>query len=138
MRQAGEIEMARKRSDLAAPPLVHRALTPPGVFLIRMLIFLTLVAFLTAILHKQLITSFMNNPGLNGLIVGVLFLGIIYAFRQVTRLYPEIRWVNAFRIADPGLAISHQPVLLAPMAALLRDRTGVLSLSTTSMRSIMD
>jgi hypothetical protein len=131
--------MARKRqSDLATSPLVHRTLTPPGVFLIRMLIFLTLVAFLTAILHKQLFASFLNNPGLNGLIVGVLFLGIIYAFRQVIRLYPEIRWVNAFRIADPGLAIAHQPVLLAPMAALLRDRTGVLSLSTTSTRSIMD
>ena len=80
----------------------------------------------------------MNNPGLNGLIVGVLALGILYAFRQVMRLYPEIRWVNAFRIADPGLAISHQPVLLAPMAAMLRDRTGVLSLSTASLRSIMD
>jgi hypothetical protein len=131
--------MARKRQiDLATSPLVHRTLTPPGLFLIRMLIFLTLVAFLVAILHKQLITSFLNNPGLNGLIVGVLALGILYAFRQVTRLYPEIRWVNAFRIADPGLTISAQPVLLAPMAAMLRDRTGVLSLSTASMRSIMD
>ena len=131
--------MARRRkTDLPSSPLMHRTLTPPGVFLIRMLIFLTLVAFLCAILMKQLSASFMNNPGLNGLIVGVLFLGIIYTFRQVTRLYPEIRWVNAFRIADPGLAISHQPVLLAPMAALLRDRTGVLSLSTASTRSIMD
>jgi hypothetical protein len=131
--------MARKRqSELAGGVLAHRTLTPPGVFLIRMLIFLTLVAFLAAILHKQLIDSFMNNPGLNGLIVGVLALGILYAFRQVTRLYPEIRWINAFRIADPGLAISHQPVLLAPMAAMLRDRTGVLSLSTASLRSIMD
>jgi hypothetical protein len=46
--------------------------------------------------------------------------------------------VNAFRIADPGLAISHRPVLLAPMATMLRDRTGSLSLSATSMRSIMD
>lgn len=131
--------MARKRqTDLPASPLTHRTLTPPGVFLIRMLIFLTLVTFLVAILHKQLIASFLNNPGLNGLIVGVLALGILYAFRQVIRLYPEIRWVNAFRIADPGLTISHQPVLLAPMAAMLRDRTGVLSLSTVSMRSIMD
>jgi len=103
-----------------------------------MLIFLTLVTFLAAILHKQLIASFMNNPGLNGLIVAVLILGIIYCFRQVIRLYPEIRWVNAFRIADPGLAISHQAVLLAPMAAMLRDRTGVLSLSTSTLRSIMD
>jgi hypothetical protein len=128
----------RRQNDPAMSALALRPLTPPGVFLIRMLIFLTLVAFLAAILHKQLIDSFMNNPGLNGLIVGVLALGILYAFRQVTRLYPEIRWVNAFRIADPGLAISHQPVLLAPMAAMLRDRTGVLSLSTASLRSIMD
>src|SRR3990170_1424723 len=131
--------MARRRkTDMPSSPLMHRTLTPPGVFLIRMLIFLTLVAFLAAILIKQLAASFMNNPGLNGLILGVLFLGIIYVFRQVTRLYPEIRWINAFRIADPGLAISHQPKLLAPMATMLRDRTGVLSLSTASMRSIMD
>ena len=130
--------MARRRQSDPAGALAHRTLTPPGVFLIRMLIFLTLVAFLAAILHKQLIDSFMNNPGLNGLIVGVLALGILYSFRQVTRLYPEIRWINAFRIADPGLAISHQPLLLAPMAAMLRDRTGVMSLSTASLRSIMD
>lgn len=130
--------MARKRSidTLSAPS--HRILTPPGLFLIRMLIFLTLVAFLTAILHQQLMVSFMTNPGLNALIVGVLGVGILYAFRQVLRLYPEVRWVNAFRISDPGLSISHQPVLLAPMATMLRDRTGALSLSTASMRSLMD
>jgi hypothetical protein len=115
-----------------------RKLTPPGVFVLRMLIFLTLVGFLAAILHQQLTTSFMTNPGLNGLIIGVLFLGIVYAFRQVIRLYREIRWVNAFRISDPGLAVDHQPVLLAPMANMLRDRSGTFSLATVSMRSIMD
>ncbi len=130
--------MARKRqSDYGSAPF-HRTLTPPGLFLVRMLIFLTLVAFLTAILYQQLFRSLMTNPGLNGLIVAVLVFGILYSFRQVVRLYPEIRWVNAFRIADPGLAIAHQPVLLAPMATMLRDRTGTLSLSTTSMSSIMD
>lgn len=130
--------MARKRlTDMSTAPL-HRTLTPPGLFVIRMLIFLTLVGFLALILHEQLIVSFMTNPGLNALIVGVLFLGIIYAFRQVIRLYPEIKWVNAFRISDPGLSISHQPVLLAPMATMLRERTGALSLSTASMRAIMD
>src|SRR4030095_6465634 len=50
---------------------------------------------------------------------------------------PEIRWVNAFRIADPGLAISHRPVLLAPMATMLRDRPGSLSLSATAMRYLV-
>jgi hypothetical protein len=80
----------------------------------------------------------LNNPGLNILICVVLLSGILFAFQQVVRLYPEIRWVNAFRIADPGLAITHRPVLLSPMATMLRDRTGSLSLSATSMRSIMD
>ncbi len=64
--------MARKRSsDITAAPLA-RSLNPPGVFLVRMLIFLTLVAFLAAILHEQLTVSLMTNPGLNGLILGVL------------------------------------------------------------------
>ena len=79
-----------------------------------------------------------TTSGLNVLICFVLLAGVLYAFQQVLRLYPEIRWVNAFRIADPGLAISHRPMLLAPMATMLRDRTGSLSLSATSMRSIMD
>lgn len=128
---------SRQAEGKALAP-VSRRLTPPGVFLLRMLIFLTLVGFLAAILFEQFEAALMTNPGLNGLIIGVLFLGIIYAFRQVIRLYPEIRWVNAFRIADPGLTISHKPVLLAPMATMLRDRTGSLSLSTSAMRSFMD
>jgi hypothetical protein len=124
--------------DPGALAPVSRRLTPPGVFLLRMTIFLTLVGFLIAILFDQLKHAFLNNPGLNGLIVGALALGIVYAFRQVLRLYPEIRWVNAFRLADPGLSISAKPVLLAPMATMLRDRTGALSLSTSAMRSFMD
>ncbi len=130
--------MAKKRQGDAAIAPIARRLTPPGVFLLRMVIFLTLVGFLAAILFEQLQRSLLTNPGLNGLILGVLALGIIYAFRQVIRLYPEIRWVNAYRIADPGLSIAHKPVLLAPMATMLRDRTGVLSLSTAAMRSFMD
>jgi len=103
-----------------------------------MIIFLILVMFLVAILNTQVLSSFMTNPGLNGLIVGVLFIGIGYSFRQILRLFPEIRWVNNFRIADPGLKLDKPPVLLAPMATMLRDRTGHLSLSTMSMRSILD
>lgn len=131
--------MARKRqSDFSSSPPVHRTLTMPRIFLMRMLVFLVLVGFLAAILHKELLSSFKTNPVLNGLITAVLFFGIVYSFRQVLRLYPEIRWVNAYRIAEPGLAIAHRPDLLSPMASLLRDRRGALSLSTTSMRSIMD
>jgi len=103
-----------------------------------MLFFLTIVGFIAAIAFPVLSTAFLANPFLNGVIVFVFVVGVLFAFRQVLRLYPEIRWVNAFRIADPGLASAHRPVLLAPMATMLRDRTGTLSLSTASMRSIMD
>lgn len=129
--------MAKNRYERTTGPL-HRTLTPPGVFLLRMVMFLILVGFLAVILQDQLIKSLKTNPGLNGLILAVLLFGILFAFNQVFRLYPEIRWVNAFRIADRGLAITHQPILLAPMATMLRDRTGAISLSTASMRSIMD
>ena len=71
------------------------------------------------VLYKQIITAFFANPGLNALIGAVLLIGIILSFRQVIRLYPEVAWVNNFRIADPGLAIERRPTLLAPMAAIL-------------------
>ena len=130
--------MTKTRAAQSGSRPLHRTLNTPGPFLRGMLVFLALVGFLIAIIGKQLANAFWTNPLLNGLIIGVLAIGVIRAFGQVVRLYPEIRWVNAFRIADPGLAIEHRPVLLAPMATMLRDRTGTLSLSTTSMRSIMD
>ncbi len=113
-------------------------LTTPRVFLARMVVTLLLVGFLASILAPQLMSAFKTNPFLNGVIIAVFVIGTFYAFWQVMRLYPEIRWVNAFRIADPGLVAERQPVLLAPMSTMLRERTGTLSLSTTAMRSIMD
>ena len=131
--------MAMKRqADISSAPLVHFKLKSPAGFLINMLVFLAIVGFIAAIAYPTLRTAFSANPFLNGLIVFVLLIGVLYAFRQVLRLYPEIRWVNAFRIGDPGLAIEHQPVLLAPMATMLRDRTGTISLSTTAMTSLTD
>jgi len=106
-----------------------------------MALFLILAVLLAIILDgqtQQIRMSFLANPGLNGLIIGVLVVGIVYAFRQVLRLYPEIHWVNSFRVSDPGLAVDKPPVLLAPMATMLRDRTGHLSLATGAMRSMLD
>ena len=125
-----------------APVTYKIKLTRPQVFLWRMTLFLVLAALLAIILDgqtQQLRHSFMANPGLNALIIGVLLVGIVYSFRQVLRLYPEINWVNNFRISDPGITSDKTtPVLLAPMATMLRDRTGHLSLATGAMRSLLD
>ncbi len=114
-------------------------LSSPSVFLVRMLVFLVLCGLVGVVLYKQIILAFFANPGLNALIGTVLFIGIILAFRQVIRLYPEVSWVNNFRIADPGLAPSRHPRLLAPMAAILGgERTGRMTITQQTMRHLLD
>jgi MotA/TolQ/ExbB proton channel family len=113
-------------------------LSSPRIFLVRMVVFLTLCALLVIVLYKQIWAAFLANPGLNALIIAVLLIGIALAFRQVIRLFPEIDWVNGFRLADPGLAVERPPVLLAPMAVLLRDRIGRMAISAQMMRGILD
>jgi hypothetical protein len=113
-------------------------LSSPSIFLFRMLVFLSLCGLLAVVLYKPIRDAFLFNPGLNGVIVGVLAIGIILAFRQVIRLYSEIRWVNGFRISDPGLTVDRRPTLLAPMAVLLGDRTGRTSITQQTMRHLLD
>jgi hypothetical protein len=116
-----------------------RKLSTPRIFLVRMLVFLVLCALVTVVLYKQIIVAFFANPGLNALIGVVLLVGTILSFRQVIRLYPEVAWVNNFRIADPGLAVDRHPTLLAPMAAILGgERTGRMSISQQTMRHLLD
>jgi hypothetical protein len=57
-------------------------LASPRVYLLRMTVFLVLTGFLAAMLSPQLYSAFSANPGLNGLIIGVLLIGIALAIRQ--------------------------------------------------------
>src|ERR1035441_5968732 len=84
-------------------------LSSPRIFLFRMMVFVVLGGLVAFLLHKQIVAAFMANPGLNALIIGVLAIGIVLSARQVMRLYPEIAWVNNFRLADPGLAVEGAP-----------------------------
>lgn len=113
-------------------------LSSPQVYLWRMVIFLIIAAFLALLLYRQIQTAFLANPGLNGLIFAVGLVGIVLIFRQVIRLFPEVRWVNAYRYGEPGLEVRSPPVLLGPMATLLGDRLGRQSISTQAMRSLLD
>ncbi|HMK79236.1 MAG TPA: flagellar motor protein MotA [Xanthobacteraceae bacterium] len=113
-------------------------LSSPRIFLVRMLLFLILCSLVVVVLYRQIIVAFMANPGLNALIVLVLTIGILLAFRQIIRLFPEVAWVNGFRLADPGLAVARPPVLLAPMAVILGERAGRMAISSATMRALMD
>ena len=113
-------------------------LSSPMPFFTTMIIFLIIVGFLAAILYRQAHAAFMTNPGLNGLILGVLVVGIILVFNHVLALRPEVRWFNSFRAAgDNAERVGRDPRLLAPMRALIGGRRSMI-ISTTALRSILD
>jgi hypothetical protein len=122
-----------------ASDLDHAKLTSPRIFLIRMLVFVILCGLIAFILQRQILNAFYANPWLNGLIIGVLLVGIILSFHQVIRLFPEVSWVNSYRRADAELAAAREPKLLAPMAAMLgAERAGRVAISAQTMRAFLD
>ena len=110
----------------------------PNRFATRMVFFLALAAGVAVLLSGPLLEAFRANPPLNGLILGVLLIGIIYCFRQVIQLAPEVRWIETFRTNQPGLSTQSAPKLLSPTARLLAGRKGKVMLSATAMRSLLD
>ncbi|MBW6421574.1 flagellar motor protein MotA [Rhizobium sp. XQZ8] len=112
-------------------------LSNPASFLWTMVIFLIIVGFVASILYRQAAHAFQTNPGLNGLILGVLGIGIILVFLQVINLVPEVRWFNSFRAAGSADKVGREPKLLAPMRTLIGSRRR-MSLSTVAFRSILD
>ncbi len=116
----------------------HMPMTAPGRFLLRMVLFLVIVAIVTYVIRTPVANAFLGNAVINSLILVVLLLGIIYCITRVLALGPEVQWVNAFRRGDPDLSMPRQTALLAPMASMLRDRQGPVALSATSSRVILD
>ncbi|TVR99682.1 MAG: flagellar motor protein MotA [Rhodospirillales bacterium] len=124
-------------------------------FLVRMAVFVGAVTIAAAALFDPLREAFLANAPLNGLIIGILFLGVVYNFRQVLTLRHEAAWLDGFRRQADRTATSPAdarrarapaappsqgapPRLLAPMATMLRERQDRLSLSGPAMRSLLD
>jgi len=113
-------------------------MTHPRRYLIRMIVFLAAVAAVAAALFAGMRDAFVSNAALNGLILGVLVLGIGYIFRTVLILTREVAWLEHFRAGQPAISNIPAPRLLAPMASMLGERSERFSLSAISMRSLLD
>lgn len=88
-----------------------------------------------------LVDAFNANVALNGLILGVLAIGVIYNLRQAGVITPAVRWVEVFRESvDPGRArLPRPPTLISAMSKLLLDADSRSSrLSPESSRAILD
>lgn len=113
-------------------------MTRPQRYLVRMIFFLVAFAAVAALLYAPLKGAFLANSVFNGMILGVLLLGIVYIFRQVLLLYPEVAWIERFRRSQPEASTQAPPRLLGPMATMLGEREGRVSLSALSLRSLLD
>ncbi len=114
----------------------------PNRFIQRMVFFLLIASVLCFLLLSSLISAFLTNPYINGLIFCVLGFGIFIVMRQVLILKPEILWVEAYkRNKTSGLTSSSfnkKLILLAPMASMLEEHKGRFSISSLAMRSLLD
>jgi len=112
----------------------------PNRVLIWIMAFLAAVALVAGLLHQPLGEAFLANPVFNGMILGVLFIGLVINCRQILVLRPEVEWVEQFRRSEP----SDMPPLpgsrlLGSMAKMLTGRRGDhLSLSAMSLRTVLD
>jgi hypothetical protein len=103
-----------------------------------MALFLLVVGGIGAALAPALQHAFEANLALNGMIAAVLAIGIFYIFRQVGTLTPEVRWIDNIRKHDRAALSGDLPRLLSPLANMLGDRRGRISLSPVSMRTLLD
>lgn len=105
-------------------------------FFVRMGIGAIQAGILGALFFSRLLEFFLNNPILNGAILTVLFLGILYAFQQLISLNAELKWLETLRRpSPPPLAEEYNPKILSPLALLWGKSA---HFSPTSLKVVLD
>ncbi len=83
----------------------------------------------------RVLSVFEANPFLNGFIVLVFVIGVVMCFWQVWQLVVSIRWIESLKSQRTDL---EAPLLLVPLAALLREREENTRIESASARSILE
>ena len=114
----------------------------PRRALIRMFLFVLVIIGLLVTLSADLIPALETNIALNSVILAVLLIGIIYIFRQVWMLGPEVEWVERYRRGQDSLS-RLQPKLLGPMSAMLGNHnlsngSQIAAISPTILGALLD
>jgi hypothetical protein len=130
--------MPTRYEDSAEAPIPTVKFTGPGRYLFWMTVFLAAVATIAVLLIGPLETAFMANVAINGLILGVLVIGIIYTYLQALSIGPAARWLVKFRTTDDPESLSSPPSMIAPMASMIGDAGARARISAASVRTVLD
>lgn len=107
--------------------------------LIWMLIFIAAVGGGGYVLYESLRNAFLANQIFNGMILGVLVVGIMVNLKQVLSLRPSTAWIDAYPAPGSSRLPDHPPRLLSSMAKLLSGiHRREFKLSAMTMRSLLD
>jgi hypothetical protein len=107
-----EVVMEPRTSTLEA-----RALRGPIRFVLRALVLLILVGFLAYILQDGMRTAFMANPGLNGLIIGVMLVGVLMALAEFWRMARAAKAGRSVQGGESFMRLSRDTIM-APLATV--------------------
>lgn len=121
--------------------------TRPGRYFLNMLIFLLgvggVIFYLSPFSPQPtplLADAFNANPGLNGLILAVLFIGIVYHFNLTDLVSRSVSWIEGFRDgADPTTRrMRNAPSLISALSQLLAETDFRARFSTQSTSTMLD
>lgn len=106
--------------------------------ILMMLIVIALVSAGAYLAYGAIFPIFIENPWLNGAILGVFLIGVVACFWQVVELVSCVSWIEGFAAQRPGYEQTPAPRLLAPLAALLKSRGQRSQIANSSARSILE
>ena len=109
-----------------------------GKYILRILMFLILVSATLFFYIDDLKKFFFTNQTLNSIILIVIFCGIIYVLRQLFILVNELNWLNQLLKGNKTKLSVKSPNLLKYLDTFLREQSGSLIFSQSSMKSIME
>ncbi len=94
----------------------------------RMTLFTALLAAGLILFYREFLQIAVSNLYLNGIIIGTTLFGIGLCFVEIFKLLPEYRWLSAYTRGRRSTPLP--PLLLRPVALLLRTRPAQISVST--------
>jgi len=109
-----------------------------GKYILRILMFLILVSVTLFFYINNLKSFFFTNQTLNSVILIVILCGIIYVLRQLLILVNELNWLNQLLKGSKTKLSVKSPNLLKYLDTFLREQSGSLIFSQSSMKSIME
>ncbi|MCB5408951.1 biopolymer transporter ExbB [Pseudogemmobacter faecipullorum] len=125
-----------QRSDAVHGTTFSQPIRAITTMLIVSLLIGAVVWFLHGSIARMLAGSHL---ALSGLILFVFGLGVITCFWQVFTLAKSVSWIENYVRRSPGSEEAVAPVLLAPLAALLKSRgSHNVAISASSGRTILE